>query len=151
MLCPKTLWFSKTRYRKAQKRAQFRDRSIENAIEKGSFEPVSWAISGEQNDDIHGHKSMILIWFETFDWWWKRIIKHMHKNDQSIILWTIALAYGGPADHIILETLEIWESIWRKMLPYRDIWTIKSHAGLESNNVSRSHFSSLKCPQNNER
>ena len=49
-----------------------------------------------------------------------------------MILWTIALAYGGPADQIVLETLEIWESIWRKMLPYRDIWTIKSYAGLES-------------------
>ena len=26
----------------------------------------------------------------------------------------------------------IWESIWREMLPYKDIWTIKSYAGFES-------------------
>ena len=36
----------------------------------------------------------------------------MHKNDQWVLTHnfvndTIALAYGGPADQIILETLEI--------------------------------------------
>ena len=51
-----------------QKQAQFRDRSIEDAIEKGSVVPVSWAISGERNDELHEHKNMILIWFESFEW-----------------------------------------------------------------------------------
>ena len=64
MLCPKTLWFSKTRCRKEQKQVQFRDRSIENAIEKGSVVPVS----GERNDELHEHKNMILIWFESSEW-----------------------------------------------------------------------------------
>ena len=60
-MCPNALWFSKTRSRKAQKQAQFRDRSNENAIEKGSFVLVSRAISGEHNDEPHEHKNMILI------------------------------------------------------------------------------------------
>ena len=119
-----------------RKQAQFQDRSIENAIEKWTgFVPVSWAISREQNNELHEHKNMILIWFKTFEWWWERIINLMHKTDQwvlSIILWTIASTYGGPADQIILETHEISESIWREILPYKDIWTIKSCAGLES-------------------
>ena len=56
----------------------------------------------------------------------------MISGFKPIILWTIALAYGGPADQIILETIEIWLSIWREMLPYKDIWTVKSYAGFES-------------------
>ena len=44
----KILWFSKTRSVKAQKRAQFRERSIETAIKKLSFVPFSWAISGNK-------------------------------------------------------------------------------------------------------
>ena len=39
-----------------QKLAQFRDRSIENAIGKGSFVPVSWAISEEQHSELYEHK-----------------------------------------------------------------------------------------------
>ena len=52
----------------AQKQAQFRDRSIENAIEKGSFVPFSWEISREQPSEPYENKNMILIWFETFEW-----------------------------------------------------------------------------------
>ena len=91
----------KTRYRKAQKQAQFRDRSIENAIEKGSVVPVSWAKSGERNDELHEHKNMILIWFESFEWWWKRIIKHMHKSDQCVLTHTF-----------VNDSVGLWRTCW---------------------------------------
>ena len=154
ILCLKTLWFSKTRYRKAQKQAQFRDRSIENAIEKGSVVPVSWAISGERNDELHEHKNMIVIWFESFEWWWKRIIKHMHKNDQwvlthkfvndSVGLWRTWSNYTrNPSKY---------EKVFGGKCPLTETIKLSIHVlGWKVNNVSRSHFSSLNYPQNHQR
>ena len=34
---------------------------------KRSFALVTWAISGEPNNEQHEHKNMILIWFKTFE------------------------------------------------------------------------------------
>ena len=101
IFCPKTLWFSKTKSRKAQKQAQFRDRSIENATEKGSVVPVSWAISGERNHELREHKNMILNGFESFEWWWKRIIKHMHKNDQWVL-----------THNFVNDSVGLWRTCW---------------------------------------
>ena len=44
-----------------KKEAKFRDRSTENAIEKWSFLLISWAISGELNNEQQEHKNM--IWY----------------------------------------------------------------------------------------
>ena len=116
ILCPKALWFSKTRCRKAaQKPAQFR-----------SFVPVSWAISGKQSNELHEHKNMI---FKTFEWWCKRIIKHMNKN----------VAHGVGVGLCIWKTSG-WSNYTRSPPNMKKYFaenaplqrTIKSYAGLES-------------------
>ena len=77
---------------------------------------------------------MILIWFKRLNGDENdslNICIKMISGFKPMILWTMAWAYGGPGHQIIIETFEIWESIWREMLPYKDIWTIKSYAGFE--------------------
>ena len=59
---------------------------------------------------------------------------------KPMILWTTAWVYGGSGDLIILENPQIWESIWREILPYKDIWTIKSFAGFESKQCTTELF-----------